>query len=57
MTEPHLESLKVKHADLEARIADEERRPHPDDDIIHQLKKQKLRIKDTLALMERAPAH
>ncbi|HVT52154.1 MAG TPA: YdcH family protein [Dongiaceae bacterium] len=57
MTEPHLESLKIKHADLEARIADEERRPHPDDDIIHDLKKQKLRIKDTLAVMERAPAH
>ena len=23
--EPHLESLKIKHADLDARIADEER--------------------------------
>jgi hypothetical protein len=57
IAEPHLESLKIKHADLEARIADEERRPHPDDDIIHDLKKQKLRIKDTLAVMERAPAH
>ena len=57
MTEPHLESLKIKHADLEARIADEESRPHPDDDIIHDLKKQKLRIKDTLAQFQRAPAH
>ena len=57
MTEPHLESLKIKHADLEARIADEEARPHPDDDIIHDLKKQKLRIKDTLAQFQRAPAH
>jgi uncharacterized protein len=51
--EPHSESLKVKHADLEARIADEERRPHPDDDIIHELKKQKLRIKDELAGLQR----
>jgi hypothetical protein len=54
MTEPHLESLKTKHADLEARIADEERRPHPDDEIIHDLKKQKLRIKDELAHLQRA---
>ena len=46
--EPHLESLKVKHADLEAKIAAEEGRPHPDDDFIHDLKKQKLRIKDEL---------
>lgn len=51
--EPHLESLKVKHADLEAKIADEERRPHPDDDVIHDLKKQKLRIKDELAGLQR----
>ena len=53
IAEPHLESLKIKHADLEAKIADEERRPHPDEDIIHDLKKQKLRIKDELAGMER----
>lgn len=53
IAEPHLESLKIKHADLEAKIADEERRPHPDDDVIHDLKKQKLRIKDELAGLER----
>jgi hypothetical protein len=53
MAEPHLEALKTKHADLEQRIADEESRPHPDDDIIHDLKKQKLRIKDTLAGFQR----
>ena len=46
--EPHLESLKTKHADLDAKIAAEECRPHPDDDFIHDLKKQKLRIKDEL---------
>ncbi len=57
MTEPHLEALKIKHADLDAQIADEERRPHPDDDIIHNLKKLKLRIKDELAQLQRAPAH
>ena len=55
--EPHLESLKIKHADLDAKIAAEECRPHPYDDVIHDLKKQKLRIKDTLAGFQRAPAH
>lgn len=55
-TAQHLELLKMKHADLEAKIADEEGRPHPDDEIIHELKKQKLRIKDQLAGMERVHA-
>ena len=52
-TTAHADSLKSKHADLDAKIADEERRPHPDDSIIHELKKQKLRIKDELAVLER----
>ena len=56
IAEPHLESLKIKHADLDAKIADEERRPHPDDDVIHDLKKQKLRIKDELAGLQRHAA-
>ena len=51
--EPHLESLKIKHADLDAKIAAEECRPHPDDDFIHDLKKQKLRIKDELFSIHR----
>ncbi|TDQ84504.1 hypothetical protein A8950_1061 [Dongia mobilis] len=52
-TNAHAESLKAKHADLDAKIAAEERRPHPDDAAIHELKKQKLRIKDELAVLER----
>lgn len=49
----HLDSLKSKHADLDAKIADEERRPQPDEAAIHALKKLKLRIKDELADLER----
>jgi len=49
----HVESLKSKHADLDAKIADEERRPHPDEAAIHALKKLKLRIKDELAGIEK----
>ena len=46
--ETHVESLKSRHAELEALIDDENGRPHPDDDIINQLKREKLRIKDQL---------
>jgi hypothetical protein len=44
-----IESLKAKHQDLEAQLEEEKRRPLPDEVVIHELKKQKLRIKDELA--------
>jgi hypothetical protein len=50
----HQESLKAKHADLDAQIAEEERRPHPDDVVIHHLKKLKLKIKDELMQLQHA---
>ena len=49
-----IESLKTKHADLEQQIIVENTKPHPDDDLIHNLKKQKLRIKDELAKLAHA---
>ena len=45
----HLDSLKAKHLDLEHLIEHEEARPRPDEDKIHELKRQKLRIKDEIA--------
>ena len=42
--------LKNRHAELEKTIADEISRPHPDQNIISALKKEKLRIKDELAV-------
>jgi hypothetical protein len=45
----HIEALRSKHAELEAQINEEERRPAPDDIKIHELKREKLRIKDELA--------
>ena len=45
----HEKALAARHAEIEARIASEIARPHPDDAIIAQLKKAKLRIKDSLA--------
>ena len=47
--EDRIQALREKHASLEAQIEDENQRPHPDDDRIHQLKRQKLRIKDEIA--------
>lgn len=49
-----IESLKTKHANLEEQITVENTKPHPDDDLIHDLKKQKLRIKDELAKLAHA---
>ena len=45
--------VERRKAMAEAKIAAEECRPHPDDDIIHDLKKQKLRIKDELFGLQR----
>jgi hypothetical protein len=50
----HVESLKAKHQDLEHMIDEEEGRPHPDEALITQLKRQKLRIKDEIAQLAHA---
>jgi len=44
-----MSALQIKHAKLETKLDYEENRPSPDDDLIHDLKKQKLQIKDTIA--------
>ncbi|RVT93652.1 YdcH family protein [Sphingomonas crocodyli] len=49
MLTSHSSALQAKHAGIEARIAAENRRPSPDDILIAQLKKQKLRIKEAIA--------
>jgi len=41
--------LKDKHAKLENAIATENGRPLPDESILHDLKRQKLRIKDEIS--------
>ena len=43
-----IESLKSKHASLDATLQSEVTRPLPDDGLIHDLKRQKLRIKDEI---------
>lgn len=49
MHSTHVESLKAKHAGIEARLHDELARPAPDDTTIRRLKREKLRIKEAIA--------
>ena len=44
-----MSALQMKHAELETKLDNEENRPSPDAKLIHDLKKQKLRIKDSIA--------
>lgn len=46
-----IEALRERHHNLEGKIEHEEKRSLPDDVAIHELKKQKLRIKDELLSM------
>lgn len=48
-----IETLKHKHAAIEAALQAENARPHPDDDLVHQLKRQKLKLKDTIKELSR----
>lgn len=44
-----LDTLKDRHASLEARLASEDRRPAPDSETIISLKREKLRLKEEMA--------
>ena len=48
MANAHISALQAKHADLDARIEREEHRPLPDTSLLHQLKKQKLKVKEEM---------
>lgn len=49
MDTAHSSALHARHAGLDERIAAETRRPSPDSALVAQLKKQKLKLKETLA--------
>lgn len=50
-----IESLRARHRSLEEAIDQEISRPLPNDDLLHDLKRQKLRIKDEIYQLEHAP--
>ncbi len=49
MITTHNSALQSKHAGLERRIAEERCRPMPDDSLLAELKRRKLKIKEELA--------
>ena len=48
-----IEALREKHAMLERALDEENHRPLPNQDTVHDLKRQKLRIKDEIFQLER----
>ena len=48
MLSSHVQALQQKHEGLERQIHEEQCRPHPDDAILTDLKRQKLKIKDDI---------
>ena len=49
MENGHITALTTKHAGIEAKIAEEVRRPSPDMTLVARLKKQKLKLKEALS--------
>jgi hypothetical protein len=48
-----IEALREKHASLERALDEEVHRPLPNQDTVHDLKRQKLRIKDEIFQLEK----
>jgi hypothetical protein len=53
----HLAELSEKHRLLERKIAEEIARPGSDDIQINRLKKEKLKIKDEMAKLQKSTRH
>ena len=51
-SEAHINALSRKHAALDELIHLEETRPAPDSTILHELKREKLNIKDEMVRLE-----
>ena len=50
MDAAHTLSLEAKHAGLDKLIEEENRRPAPNEILIHELKKRKLKLKEAMLL-------
>jgi hypothetical protein len=51
------DALRAKHAEIEAILIEEERRPSPDFAMVQELKKRKLQVKDELRRMSQTYDH
>jgi|TARA_B100000315_G_C14073662_1_gene361732 hypothetical protein len=47
--ETSVDELKLKHANLDHQLDEERQRPQPDQFVILQLKREKLKLKDAIA--------
>lgn len=52
-----IETLKVRHTALEARIFDEDHRPRPNPDALMRLKGEKLKLKDEMERLAKKSSH
>ena len=52
-----IETLKDRHANLDARLASEDKRPAPDGDTLALLKREKLRLKEEMARLAGGAQH
>ncbi len=50
--EPQADFLRERHAELQRQIDTEYERPAPDEIHLHELKREKLRLKDQIARIE-----
>jgi uncharacterized protein len=48
MQQAHVSALESKHAEIEARILEENQRPMPDMATLSRLKKEKLKVKEAI---------
>ncbi len=53
MNKARQESLERQHLELEMKIEKEAKRPHPDEDVLHDLKKRKLKLKEEMLQLRR----
>ena len=56
-TDFHITALQERHNALDREIAEQERRPSPNDLQIQELKREKLRLKDEIAKAHRGPSN
>jgi hypothetical protein len=55
--EARIDSLKSRHATLETRIIEEDRRPRPDDGELGRLKLEKLKLKEEMERLRSGVSH
>jgi hypothetical protein len=49
----HIGTLRARHSALESELANEDRRPCPNEAVVGRLKREKLRLKDEIAALDR----